>query len=95
MTTSTSSAESSASSISPADAGFHLTLGIVLAPLGFLFSGRTWARGAGIGPAIVSMIANFMWLPYYRFWAVVLIGLKAAVIWTVIVFEVPGESGTP
>jgi hypothetical protein len=37
------------------------------------------------------MIANFMWLPYFPFWALALIGLNVAVIWALAVVEVSPE----
>jgi hypothetical protein len=70
----------------------HLLIGIVLALVGgFLFTGSVWARWAGIGVAVFSMISNFMWLPYYPFWAIVIIALNIAVIWALAVVEVPGD----
>jgi hypothetical protein len=66
----------------------HLIIGIVLAAVGgFLLIGATWARWVGIAVASLSMIANFMWLPYYPFWALTMIGLSVAVIWALAVVE--------
>lgn len=70
----------------------HLVIGVVLAAVGaFLFTGATWARWAGIAVAALCMIANFMWLPYFPFWALALIGLNVAVIWALAVVEVAPE----
>lgn len=72
----------------------HLLVGVILAVVGgFLFTGATWARWAGMAIGILSMITNFMWLPYYPFWAVVVIGLNIAVIWALSVVELPREVG--
>ena len=57
----------------------------------FLFTGAAWARWAGIAVAVLAMAANFMWLPYYPFWALILIGLNVAVIWALAVVEVEPE----
>ncbi|MEU9130636.1 hypothetical protein AB0D08_21470 [Kitasatospora sp. NPDC048540] len=60
----------------------HLILGVVLALTGLaLFSGATWARVVGVAVAGLAMIANFLWLPYYPFWAIILIAIDAFVIW--------------
>src|ERR1035438_5516517 len=46
----------------------HLILGIVvLAAAICLFLGQTWARAVGIVLAILSGVANFLFIPYYPF----------------------------
>ncbi|WUG04921.1 hypothetical protein OG803_02125 [Streptomyces sp. NBC_00467] len=60
----------------------HMILGIVIVIAGFaLFQGSTWARVAGIALAGLAMLANFLWLPYAPFWAIVLIAIDGVVIW--------------
>ena len=60
----------------------HLVVGLVVAFAGWgLLSGRTWARVVGITLALVSAIANFLFLPYYPFWALTVITLDIFVIW--------------
>lgn len=60
----------------------HLVLGVLVVSAGIaLFSGSLWARVVGIAVAGLAMIANFMWLPYYPVWAIVLIAVDAFVIW--------------
>ncbi|KQV18815.1 MULTISPECIES: hypothetical protein [unclassified Kitasatospora] len=60
----------------------HLILGILIVLAGIaLFSGALWARIIGVALAGLSMVANFLWLPYYPFWAIVLIALDVFVIW--------------
>jgi hypothetical protein len=63
----------------------HILLGIVaiLAGVG-LFSGAIWARTVAVIVAAVSIIANFVWLPYYPWWAVLVIVLDFFVIWAVV-----------
>ncbi|MFD7450642.1 hypothetical protein [Kitasatospora sp. NPDC059827] len=64
----------------------HVILGLVVAAAGVaLFSGAPWARGVGIVVAVLGMVANFLWLPYYPFWALVLIAIDAFVIWALCV----------
>ncbi|MFD9539361.1 hypothetical protein [Streptomyces sp. NPDC060022] len=60
----------------------HLVLGIVLVIVGVgILKGALWARGVGVGLAALSLIANFMWLPYQPVWAIVSIAIDAFVIW--------------
>jgi hypothetical protein len=60
----------------------HLILGIVVILAGFaLFRAATWARVVGIVMAGISAIANFLYIPYYPFWSIVIIALCAWVIW--------------
>ncbi|WP_371501207.1 hypothetical protein OG871_30475 [Kitasatospora sp. NBC_00374] len=60
----------------------HLILGIVIVLAGCaLFTGAVWARAVGVGLAGLSAIANFLWLPYYPFWAVILIAIDIFIIW--------------
>ncbi|MDF6042255.1 hypothetical protein LRD69_08770 [Streptomyces sp. JH14] len=60
----------------------HLVLGVVLLLIGWgILKGAGWARGLGIGLAALSMIVNFMWLPYEPIWAVISIAIDAFVIW--------------
>jgi hypothetical protein len=62
----------------------HLLLGIVVAVAGWgLLSGRTWGRVVAITVAAISALANFLFLPYYPFWALTIITLDVLVIWAV------------
>ena len=47
----------------------------------FVLNGAVWARVVGIGVAVISAIVNFMWLPYYPIWSVLIIALDVLVIW--------------
>jgi hypothetical protein len=60
----------------------HIVLGVllVLAGLGVL-RGNVLARTVGIILASLSAIANFLWLPYYPFWAILVVAFDFAVIW--------------
>ncbi|MFL6191961.1 MAG: hypothetical protein ACJ75E_19320 [Actinomycetes bacterium] len=60
----------------------HLLLGVLvgLAGLGLL-AGQTWARVVGITLAVLSAIANFLFIPYYPFWSMLIIALDVLVIW--------------
>jgi hypothetical protein len=62
----------------------HLILGLLVAFAGWgLLSGRTWARTVAIILAVLSAIANFAFIPYYPFWALLIITLDIFVIWAV------------
>ena len=60
----------------------HLLIGAVVAATGvFVLTGNALARGVGIGIASLSALANFLWIPYYPIWALVVLTLDVAVIW--------------
>jgi hypothetical protein len=60
----------------------HLIVGILLVVTGyFLFARATWAAGVALGLAVLSAVANFFFIPYYPFWAILLIALDVWVIW--------------
>jgi hypothetical protein len=60
----------------------HLIAGIVVFVASFgLFTGRLWARTVGVLVAAASLILNFMYLPYYPVWSVVMIAVAILVIW--------------
>jgi hypothetical protein len=56
----------------------HLIIGAV----GFaVLSGHVWGRAVGIAIAVVSMLANFLFIPYYPVWSLLIIVLNVFVIW--------------
>ncbi|WCD90498.1 hypothetical protein KPP03845_106926 [Streptomyces xanthophaeus] len=60
----------------------HLILGILLLIAGgCVFTGALWARYFGVAVASLGAIANFLWLPYYPLWALVLIAVNIFVVW--------------
>ncbi|MER7584465.1 hypothetical protein [Kitasatospora sp. NPDC097691] len=60
----------------------HLVLGVLFVATGTaLYGGAAWARVVGVVVAGLGMIANFLWLPHYPFWAIVLITIDGFVIW--------------
>ena len=66
----------------------HLILGIVLAVTGFfILTGQVWARAVGIAVAALSALSNFLFIPYYPIWALVLIALDVAVIWALATYS--------
>ena len=64
----------------------HLLAGALLVVAGFfLLQGAVWARVVGVGVAIISAVLNFMWLPYYPVWSLLIIALDVFVIWALTV----------
>ena len=62
----------------------HIVLGVVIAAVGVaLFGGGIWARTVAVVIAAASIVVNFLWLPHYPGWAIVIIALDVAVIWAV------------
>jgi hypothetical protein len=60
----------------------HLILGAVVFAAGScLFLGMTWARVVGVCLAVISAIANFLFLPYYPLWSILVITLDVVIIW--------------
>jgi hypothetical protein len=64
----------------------HLIGGVVVALAGFfVFSGAGWARAVGIVLAVLSAIANFLFIPNYPFWSLLMVALDVFVIWALAV----------
>jgi hypothetical protein len=62
----------------------HLILGVVLFLAGLgLLQGQVWARTIAVILAALSAIANFLWLPFQPWWAIIIITLDVFVIWAV------------
>jgi hypothetical protein len=66
----------------------HVILGAVVALAGlFIFSGNVAARAVGIFLAVLAAIANFLWIPYYPIWSLLIIALCIFVIWGLSTFR--------
>jgi hypothetical protein len=64
----------------------QLLWGVIVVLAGFgLMAGQTWARVVGIFLAVLSAIANFLFIPYYPIWALTVIALDVFVIWALAV----------
>jgi hypothetical protein len=66
----------------------HLVLGVIAVAVSVgLFQPAAWARGAGVAIAALVIIANFLSLPYYPVWSVVMIALSGFIIWALCVVQ--------
>lgn len=60
----------------------HMVIGLAVAVTGgFIFTGNVVARSVGIALVSLSALANFLWIPYYPFWGIVVLALDVLVIW--------------
>jgi hypothetical protein len=65
-----------------------LCLGALAAVTGaFILRGAAWARMTGIFLASLSMLAQFLFLPYAPVWSVIMIGIAFFVIWALAVYR--------
>jgi hypothetical protein len=64
----------------------QLVIGLAAVGLGIaVIAGRAWALIAAVPVAILSAVAQFMWLPYEPARAVVVIALDVVVVWALAV----------
>ncbi|NPC96831.1 hypothetical protein [Nocardioides sp. zg-DK7169] len=60
----------------------HLVIGVIGLAAGIgILTGQTWARVIGIVIAVLGCVTNFVFLPYYPFWAIVVLAFNVLVIW--------------
>jgi hypothetical protein len=63
----------------------HLIVGILVLFAGFgLFSGAVWARTIGVIMAMLAALIGFAWIPWYPFWAILIVAVSVSVIWALI-----------
>ncbi len=63
---------------------WHIVLGALAVIIASgLLAGQTWGRVAAMVIAALSIIANFLWLPYYPWWSILIIAVDIVVIWAV------------
>jgi hypothetical protein len=62
----------------------HLILGLLAIAVAVgLFLNQTWGAVAAIVIAGLSLVLNFLWLPYYPWWSIVVIAIDVFIIWSV------------
>ncbi|WP_084513339.1 DUF7144 family membrane protein [Nocardia mikamii] len=66
----------------------HLILGILMvAAAAGLFTRSTWGQMLAIALLGLSIIANFLWLPHYPWWSILVIALDIVVIWAIATWD--------
>ncbi|MFI6655450.1 hypothetical protein ACIBL8_08055 [Streptomyces sp. NPDC050523] len=66
----------------------HLVLGVIAVGVSFgLFTAATWARVSGVAIAGLIIIGNFLSLPYYPVWSIVMIAFSGFIIWALCVVK--------
>jgi hypothetical protein len=60
----------------------HIIIGLIVALVGLaVLVGSVWGRMLGIVVVMLSMISNFLFIPYYPLWSLLIIAVDVAVIW--------------
>ncbi|WP_245239228.1 hypothetical protein [Streptomyces sp. MZ04] len=60
----------------------HIVLGILVVLVGYgILKGTSWGKACGVALATVSVLVQFMWLPYQPLWALISIAIGLFVIW--------------
>ncbi|MFG2006266.1 hypothetical protein ACGFNU_44675 [Spirillospora sp. NPDC048911] len=68
----------------------HLLVGVLLFAAGWaVFAGMTWARVVAIGALGASAVANFLSLPAYPAWAIMIIMMDVVCVWALTVYMRP------
>jgi hypothetical protein len=68
----------------------HLVIGALCILIGFLlFTGRAVFRHIAIVIVALSMISNFLFLPYYTNWPLLILAIDLLIIWALAKYEVP------
>ena len=61
----------------------HMIIGVIVLLAGFgLYKGSIWARTVGVLIALIAGFISFVWLPVYPIWAIILITISVAIIWS-------------
>jgi hypothetical protein len=66
----------------------QVLLGLLAAAAGFgILKGQTWARVVGIGFALLSMAIQFLIIPLYPFWSLLMIAVDVAIIFALATYR--------
>lgn len=69
----------------------HIVFGVLLILTALaLMTGAVWARIVAIGLACLSIVANFLWIPYYPLWSILIIALDVVIIWAIATWDTEG-----
>ncbi len=70
----------------------HLVIGAFSLVIGFLlYSGKEIYRRIAIVIVALSMISNFLFLPYYTNWPILILAIDILIIWSLAKYEVPED----
>ncbi|GEC02411.1 hypothetical protein SSP24_00660 [Streptomyces spinoverrucosus] len=71
----------------------HLVIGIALVAAGLgVLLGKSWGTGAGVALGAVSLVTQFMFIPYYPLWSISVMTLDLLAIWTLSRFSAPYDT---
>ena len=60
----------------------HVVIGVIGVAVGLgILAGQVWASIAGLALAVVSALSQFLFMPYYPFWSMLVIFMDIVVIW--------------
>ena len=66
----------------------YLVMGAFILAVGLaVYSGQVWGRVAAILLAMLSMAVNFVFIPWYPLWSLLMIALDVAVICSLVVYQ--------
>jgi hypothetical protein len=66
----------------------HLIGGALVALVGcFVVRGSLWARIVAMILVGLTGVANFLWIPYYPVWSVLIVALCVLVVWALAVYD--------
>ncbi|MFC1444276.1 hypothetical protein ABUW04_39220 [Streptacidiphilus sp. N1-10] len=74
----------------------HLLFGVALVVIAVcLLGGMVWARWAGVLFAATTMALQFIFLPYYPAWALIVITLDVVILWALLMHASEPDWGPP
>ncbi|MFI2780633.1 DUF7144 family membrane protein [Streptomyces sp. ALB3] len=60
----------------------HLIVGVALVIVGFgVLRTLSWGRSAGMTIAAISLVTQFMFIPYYPLWSISIMTLDLVILW--------------
>ncbi|MFF7177494.1 hypothetical protein [Streptomyces sp. NPDC008121] len=60
----------------------HLVIGVALVIVGVaMLRSVSWGRAAGLTAAAISLITQFMFIPYYPLWSISVMALDLIILW--------------
>ncbi|MFD5236654.1 DUF7144 family membrane protein [Streptomyces tendae] len=72
----------------------HIVVGLALVIAGMgVVTNKSWGRGAGAAVAGISLITQFMFVPYYPLWAIPVMTLDLFIIFALTRFQVRTDGG--